>query len=173
MDSPFAVTSAEFALTGIIRSRDAGRASSFFQGPGESPDISGEGSGVTSAIAFNIGEDNAEFGAEPRLPTLLPNMCLILGVRVIGFIGMLADFDFDGVRLNSLEPCAVLFALAAVTVKLGFTSVCIRRPALRGLEFWLGLSVGRRREVVFRGLRFELFADETVFGGGDGAIVFD
>ena len=84
MDSPFAVTSAESEVGGIISSREVGRDASFFQGPGESPVISGEGNGVTSAIAFNMGDDKAEFGAEPKfelLPTLLEKMFFILGVR--------------------------------------------------------------------------------------------
>ena len=111
------MTSAEFALIGTMRSLEEGRASNFLQGPGESPVISGEGRGVTSAIALNIGEDKAEFGAEPKfemLPTLLANMFLILGVRTIGFMGIFADFE--GFRLKSVDIRSVLSALAAVTV---------------------------------------------------------
>jgi hypothetical protein len=111
MDSPFAVTRAESEVMGIMRSREDGRETSFLQGPGESPDISGEGNGVTSAIAFNIGEDKAELGAEPKfelLPTLLANMFFILGVR--------AKDILVGILDNSLELRAVLFVLAAVTV---------------------------------------------------------
>jgi hypothetical protein len=168
IDSPFAVTRADSEVIGIMRSREAGRDTSFFHGPGESPDISGEGSGVTSAIAFNIGEDNAELGAEPKfelLPTLLAKMFFMLGVR--------AKEILVGILDDSLELRAVLFVLAAVTVYPGMISVCIRRPALRGLECccWHGESNGRRREVVSRGARSEEL--EEGFGGGDGAIVFD
>jgi hypothetical protein len=67
----------------------------------------GEGRGVTSAIAFSIGEDNAELGADVMLPILLLRMFLMLGVRAmpIGFEGSLAP---------GLRP--VLIALAAVMV---------------------------------------------------------
>ena len=102
---------------GTMRSLEVGRASNFFQGPGESPVKSGEGRGVTSAIAFNMGEDKAELGAEPMfelLPTLPANIFLILGVRAIGFMGILAEFE--GFRLNSVDLRPVLSALAAVTV---------------------------------------------------------
>jgi hypothetical protein len=132
MDSPFAVTRAESEVGGIMSSREEGRDVSFFQGPGESPVISGEGSGVTSAIAFSIGEDRAEFGAEPKfelLPTLLAKTFFILGVRAKEKLD-----DFAGILVDSLELLAVVFALASVTVYPGIISVCIRNPALSGLE---------------------------------------
>jgi hypothetical protein len=131
MDSPFAVTRAESEVGGIISSRELGRDVSFFQGPGESPVISGEGNGVTSAIAFNIGEDKAEFGAEPKfelLPTLLEKMFFTLGVRAKEKFD-----DFAGILVDSLELRVVVFALASVTVHPGIISVCIRKPALSGL----------------------------------------
>jgi hypothetical protein len=131
MDSPFAVTRAESAVIGIMSSREVGLDVSFFQGPGESPVISGEGSGVTSAMAFNMGEDKAEFGAEPKfelLPTLLAKTFFILGVR-----GKEKVDAFAGILFNSLELRAVVIALASVTVYPGIISVCIRNPALRGL----------------------------------------
>lgn len=87
MVSPFAAMSAESAVTGSMISLEAGREPSRFQGPGESPDSRGEGRGVTSAIAFNIGEDRAELGAEPKpelLPMLLARIFLILEVRARG-----------------------------------------------------------------------------------------
>jgi hypothetical protein len=118
MDSPFAVTRAESEDIGIMRSREVGRDMSFFHGPGESPDISGEGSGVTSAIAFNIGEDKAELGAEPMfelLPTLLARTFFILGVRPKDIL--------VGILVDSLELRAVVFVLAAVTVYPGIISV--------------------------------------------------
>jgi hypothetical protein len=104
---------------GSITSREAGRDPSFFQGPGESPVISGDGSGVTSAIALSIGEDKAEFGVELKpdvLPTLLANIFLMLGVRCIGFIGMFAEGA--GSLEDSLEFRELLCAVpvAAVTV---------------------------------------------------------
>ena len=132
MDSPFDVTRAESAVMGIMRSREEGRDVSFFQGPGESPVKSGEGSGVTSAIAFNIGEDKAELGAEPKfelLPTLVAKTFFILGVR-----SKPKDVDFEGIRFSSLELRDVVSALASVTVYPGIISVCIRKPALRGVE---------------------------------------
>jgi hypothetical protein len=82
MDSPFAVTSAESAVIGILSSLELGREVSRFQGPGESPDMRGEGRGVTSAIALNIGDESAEFGADPRLellPKLVAKTFFILG----------------------------------------------------------------------------------------------
>lgn len=132
MDSPFAVTRAESAVMGIMSSREGGREVSCFQGPGESPVISGEGSGVTSGIAFSIGEDKAELGAEPKfelLPTLVAKTFFILGVRFKP-----NDVGFEGILVNSLGLRPVVFALASVTVYPGIMSVCIRNPALRGLE---------------------------------------
>lgn len=115
MDSPFAVTRTESAVIGIMSSREVGRGGSLFQGPGESPDMRGEGSGVTSAIAFSRGEDKAEFGAEPTLellPTLLAKTFFMLGVRSRGGLVII----FEGVLIESLELHAVLVLLAAVTV---------------------------------------------------------
>lgn len=64
-----------------------------------------------------MGEDKAEFGADPKfemLPTLLANIFLILGVRAMGFMAILADFE--AFRLNSVDIRPVFSALAAVTV---------------------------------------------------------
>jgi hypothetical protein len=72
----------------------------------------GEGSGVTSAIAFNIGEERAELGAEPKpelLPKLLAKTFFILGVRARGAI-------LEGALDKSAEFRAVLLLLAVVTV---------------------------------------------------------
>jgi hypothetical protein len=117
IDSPLAVTNADSALMGIMSSREFGREASFFQGPGESPDINGEGRGVTSAIALSIGEDSAELGADPIaevLPTLLARTFLMLGVLVKG---MFVGFELGiGIRDDSLELRAALLVLAAVTV---------------------------------------------------------
>lgn len=82
IDSPFVVTSTASAGPAITNSRDVGRETSFFQGPGESPDINGDGKGVTSAIALSIGDDKAEFGADPMFefdPRLFANTCFMLG----------------------------------------------------------------------------------------------
>jgi len=88
IDSPLAVTRAESATLGIIYSRDVGREANFFQGPDESPDISGEGNGVTSAMALSMGDDKAESGAELICePAPLASAFLILGVRGGGAIG--------------------------------------------------------------------------------------
>src|SRR6185437_12810263 len=104
MDSPLAVTNADSALIGIMSSRELGRDANFFQGPGESPDIRGEGRGVTSAIALSIGEESAELGADPiaeLLPTLLANTFLTLGVLARG---MFECFEGGiGTRDDSLE----------------------------------------------------------------------
>lgn len=116
------MTSAESAELGTERSRRVGRDTSFLHGPGESPDMRGDGKGVTSGIALSIGEDKAELVAEPLLPVLLDRMFLMLGVRVIA--------AFGAIRENSPE----LRAVAAVTVYPGMMLVWIRRPALRGLD---------------------------------------
>jgi hypothetical protein len=133
IDSPFAVTRAESAVMGSISSRDWGLETSFFQGPGESPDMRGDGRGVTSAIALNIGDERAELGADPKLellPILVAKIFFTLGVRANG---TLIDCDFCGIRIDSLELRAVVLLLAAVTVYPGIISVWIRRPALNGL----------------------------------------
>lgn len=64
-DSPVEVTRAASIPPGILYSFDDRFVANFFHGPGESFDISGDGSGVTSVIALNIGLDRAEFGADP------------------------------------------------------------------------------------------------------------
>lgn len=97
-----------------MRSRDCGRAMSFFQGPGESPVMRGDGRGVTSAIAFNMGEDKAEFGAEPKfelLPILLAKTFFTLGVLPNAVLD-----DLVGILVDSLELLALLLVLAAVTM---------------------------------------------------------
>ena len=74
----------------------------------------GDGRGVTSAMAFNIGDDKAEFGAEPKLellPTLLAKMFLTLGVLA----NVVVD-DLDGILVDSFELLAVLLVLAAVII---------------------------------------------------------
>ena len=175
MDSPFAVTSAESAVMGIMRSRDVGLDTSFFHGPGESPDMRGEGSGVTSAIAFSIGEDMAEPGRDPAfelLPTLVAKMFFMLGVRASGAIGILDVLVTVGMRVDSLELRAVLLDFEGVTMQLGVVmSVWIRSPALRGLEYPSRESVGRRRWEVSSS-RFERSLGGVAFGG-EGAIVLD
>lgn len=138
MDSPFAVTSAESAVMGSMRSRDVGRDTRLFQGPGESPDIRGDGKGVTSGIAFSIGEDMTEPGRDPAfelLPILLPNTFLMLGVRASGAMGILGVLVTARMREESVELRVVLLFVEGVTVQLGVVaSVWIRNPALRGLE---------------------------------------
>lgn len=76
--------------------------------------MSGDGNGVTSAIAPSIGEDKAEFGAEPYvelLPTLLAKTFLTLGVLPNDMLD-----DLVGILVDSLELRAVLLAVAAVTI---------------------------------------------------------
>lgn len=109
IDSPLAVTKAESFLIGIASM--VGLVASIFHGPGESPDMRGDGRGVTSEIAFSIGDERAELGAEPRL-VLLPKpparAFLILGVRGMPMV--------LGAGRNSAAMGAGVTALAAVTV---------------------------------------------------------
>jgi hypothetical protein len=127
IDSPLAVTSAE-SVIGSVASIEAGLDASLLHGPGESPDMRGDGRGVTSDIAFSIGEDTTEFGAELRL-VLLPKApakaFLILGVRGTQMV--------FGAGCNSTGLGTGVIALAAVTVYPGM-SVRIRKLGLRGLE---------------------------------------
>ena len=128
IDSPFEVTRTESAaVIGTVRSRDVGLETNFLQGPGESPERSGDGSGVTSAIAFSIGDETTDPGKELVLPMLLLRMFLILGVRSIPSLS-------GAGRENSSDARLVLCALAATMLKPGLMSVCMRRPALRGLD---------------------------------------
>jgi len=163
------VTRAEFADDkGIVRSREVGLLSNFFQGPGESPDINGDGSGVTSAIALSMGEDKAELGADVMLPALLAKTFLMLGVRAI-------PICFGAASEKSLEFRAV-FALAAVTVQPGMISVCILSPALNGLDRPPSgvYGDGVRRVEVSREESVEGSLERVdICGGGEGAIVFD
>lgn len=82
-----------------MRSLDTGLEVSFFHGPGESPDNNGDGNGVTSERAFNMGEDMAELGAEPidADPTLSASR-LTLGVLAIGIAA-----DREGRRFEDTE----------------------------------------------------------------------
>lgn len=119
IDSPLAVTSAESAVMGIMLSRDVVRVTSVFHGPGESPDMRGDGSGVTSAIAFSIGEDIAEPGRDPALellPTLLARTFFMLRVRARGAIGILDVLVTAGMSVDSLELRAMLLFVEGVTV---------------------------------------------------------
>jgi hypothetical protein len=135
IDSPVAVTSAESCMTGTTSSIEAGLDTSFLQGPGESPDMSGDGRGVTSDIALSIGDETTEFGAEPRLvvlpklPKLPAKTFFTLGVRGMGIE--------LGAGCSSIGFGTGVMALAAVTVYPG-TSVWIRRLGLRGLAGDLG-----------------------------------
>jgi len=132
IDSPLAVTRAESATPGIIYSRDVGRETNFLQGPGESPDIRGEGSGVTSAIALSIGEDKAEFGAEPNcepapiLPARAFFMLCVRGGGVIRFVDWLLG------STGCITEEAWL-SVTGVREYPGMTSVCRCSPALKGL----------------------------------------
>jgi hypothetical protein len=138
------VISAASWCNGSMCSREVRLEFSLFQGPGESPDMRGEGRGVTSAIAFNIGEESAEFGAEALLPTLLASTFFMLGVRARD-----APVGLEGIREGSGDSRSVfpVKVLADVIVQPGIRSVCIRRPALKGLEVWLldVVSIGWRR----------------------------
>lgn len=116
-------------MMGITSSMEVGLEASFLHGPGESPDMRGEGRGVTSEMAFSMGEETTEFGAELRLvllPKLLAKTFFTLGVR-----GMVIVF---GAGCSSMGfGAAGVTALAAVTVYPGI-SVWMRRLALRGVE---------------------------------------
>jgi hypothetical protein len=99
-------------------SLEPGLEASVFQGPGESPGISGEGKGVTSAMALSMGDETAELGVDPKpelLPMLLANIFFMLGVRFTGCMGMF--FDQECVLGSLGEVFAVgIWAPAAVTV---------------------------------------------------------
>jgi hypothetical protein len=138
MDSPFVVTRTESAGPGIINSRDVGREASFLQGPGESPVINGDGRGVTSAIALNIGDESAEFGADPPIfdadPRLLASACLILGVLLGIFVGICNAFEGGFWSSPDLPADGALLSAGAVTEHEGLISVHNRgRPALKGV----------------------------------------
>lgn len=126
--------SAESECIGSMCSREVRLEFNRFHGPGESPDMSGEGRGVTSAIAFNIGDEIAEFGAELLLPILLARTFLTLGVRARGI--PIGPLDLECTRVVSGDSRSVIPVpvLADVTGPPGTISVCIRRPALKGLE---------------------------------------
>lgn len=84
--SPLLVTktdSAIFVGSGCGVSLEGGRPCSRFQGPGESPDSNGDGSGVKSPIAVMIGLGTLELLAEPKLWARAAD--LKLGVRDTGF----------------------------------------------------------------------------------------
>lgn len=127
---------------GACASRETGRDPSFLHGPGESPDSRGEGRGVTSAIALSIGDDKAEFGADPSpLPALEAKMFLTLGVRAKGmFLGFVPN------RVLSLLPmvCTCPSEVVGESVQFGVMSVRIRRPALRGLDCGATSEVRKR-----------------------------
>jgi hypothetical protein len=130
VDSPLAATRADSRAPDRIYSRDVGRDASLFQGPGESPDISGDGRGVTSAIEFSLGEDIAELCADPILEVelmLVPKACLTLGVREGSLV-------FDGLSWVSVftREVETLLSVAEVTEYPGTMSVCRRSPALIG-----------------------------------------
>ena len=71
-----------FAAKAAIASLDDGR-SSLRQGPGESPDSSGDGSGVTSPIAVMMGLGTVELVPEAP-PNALEKAALTLGVLEMG-----------------------------------------------------------------------------------------
>lgn len=122
---------------GITSSIEAGLDVSFLHGPGESPDMRGDGRGVTSEIAFSMGDDTTEFGAEPPRFVLLPKLPKLLAkiFLTLGVLGMAMVFG-DG--CSSAECGTGVTALAAVTVYPGM-SVWILRLALSGLEAVLGV----------------------------------
>ena len=144
MDSPVAVTRAESYVIGITSSIEAGLEANLLHGPGESPDMRGEGRGVTSEMAFSMGEDTTEFDPELRLvllPKLLARTFFTLGVRCMVIV-------FGAGCSSTGFGAAGVTALAAVTVYPGM-SVWMRRLALSGLELALGVfREAWRREVV-------------------------
>jgi hypothetical protein len=149
-------------------SLDVGRDTNFLQGPGESPDIRGEGSGVTSAIALSMGEDKAEFGAEPNCepePTLPARAFFMLCVRGGGLIRF-AGWLFDSIDCRTEEALSV----AGVREYPGMISVCRCSPALKGLclcgSRWRGFDMVSNADRVAGSLDFAKFV-----GGGEGAMV--
>lgn len=83
IDSPLEETRTD-STPGVAAgvSREGGRAN-LLQGPGESPDRRGDGSGVTSPIADMIGLGYVELAAE-AVPKPGPKLFLKLGVRAMG-----------------------------------------------------------------------------------------
>jgi hypothetical protein len=98
-------------------SRDEGP-SSLRQGPGESPDSSGDGRGVTSPIAVIIGLGTVELAPE-AVPSALEKAVLRLGVREMG-----CSDDAD-VLCCSVGRSAPRPRLRTGVV--GLISVCMRR----------------------------------------------
>lgn len=90
-------------------SLEGGRAWSLFQGPGESPDISGDGSGVTSPMAVIIGLGTRELAAEPKPRPKAAD--LTLGVRDRSFkLGAEDLCDSDKVAgLDESRDAAALY----------------------------------------------------------------
>lgn len=86
IDSPLLVTSTDSELM-VAReeevSLEGGRAWSLLQGPGESPDIKGDGNGVTSPMAVIMGLGTRELDAEPNPRPKAAD--LKLGVRETSF----------------------------------------------------------------------------------------
>lgn len=128
MDSPLVVMRAEFAVTGISRSHDFGPDISVFQGPGESEDWNGEGKGVTSCMAFSIGEETTELAADPQ--TLVAKDFLRLGEREMEFLFVFIRRGDSGLL------CAAerVIADGAVRFRPGAILVRIRRPGVGGVS---------------------------------------
>ncbi len=173
IDSPLAVTRADSAPPGRVYSRDVGREVSFLHGPGESPDINGEGRGVTSAIALSIGDDMAEFGPELRYEFVLAlvRVFLILGVRGGGM-----PIRLGGRLLYSPDFRAeeTLLSEAGVIEHPGMISVCNLESALKGLGCMIRGESGRwGMEEVFSSESAVGSCDFVEIKGGDGALVVD
>lgn len=99
-----------------MSSRDVGRDMNFLHGPGESDDNNGEGKGVTSDIALNMGDEITELAAE--LTLLGTKVFLVLGMHALGMLLALLNLRGEaGLRCNPE---------IAVKFEPGATSVCMR-----------------------------------------------
>lgn len=147
IDSPFLDTSTD---SGIVvggdwpSSLDGGRALRRFQGPGESPESSGDGSGVRSPMAVMTGLETLELVAEPKPRPKAAD--LKLGVRDTGFSpggddlrdkGKVAvGFDLSGPRWVDKAP----WLMSALGTEVEWRSVCIRsglvEPEEGGWSSW-------------------------------------
>jgi hypothetical protein len=90
-------------------------------------DIRGEGRGVTSGIALNIGEEKAELGADAMIDAA---MLFIEGVRVGMTPMLLLDLAVLSPSLRALLECGSVDGVREAEP----TSVCTRNPALMGVR---------------------------------------
>lgn len=147
IDSPFLETSTDSGIVvgvGWTSSLEGGRPLRRFQGPGESPESSGEGSGVRSPMAVMTGLETLELVAEPKPRPKAAD--LKLGVRDTGFSPggddlrdkgkVVVGFDLSGPRWVDKAP----WLMSALGKEAEWRSVCIRsglvEPREGGWSSW-------------------------------------